>query len=250
MSLPIALQLHTVRELLDKDFVDTLNRVYDVGYRAVEIGGFHGKTTDELARLTHQAGLSIVSTHLPLETFEQPVEELAAIADTLDCRFLVCPKIPESQRTANGYDEAAEILNRAADGLATHGITVCYHNHAFEFEETQGITGMDRLFQPSCRFEAQMDLYWVAHASKDPLTFTAGYTGRVPLLHVKDMEDTEARDFAEVGTGTIKLRPILLQAPTWGTKWAIVEQDANWINGDPMESIRISYHNIIELMKL
>ena len=46
-------------------------------------------------------------------------------------------------------------------------------------------------------FEA--DIYWMKYAEVDPVDYFNKYPGRFELWHVKDMEDSPERDFAEVG---------------------------------------------------
>jgi hypothetical protein len=43
-QLPVALQMYTVRDDADRDFGGTVARVAEIGYRAVELAGFGGRT--------------------------------------------------------------------------------------------------------------------------------------------------------------------------------------------------------------
>jgi sugar phosphate isomerase/epimerase len=67
------------------------------------------------------------------------------------------------------------------------------------------------------------------------------HPGRFPLWHVKDMDNTAAHDFTEVGNGTINFKNIFAQANTAGMQYFFVEQDKT--PGSPFDSITksISY---------
>ncbi len=81
----------------------------------------------------------------------------------------------------------------------------------------------------------EMDLYWVSKAGKDPLDLINQHPGRFPLFHVKDMDNTPAKAFTEVGNGTIDFKRIFKHADKAGMKYFFVEQDKT--PGDPFASI-------------
>ena len=69
---------------------------------------------------------------------------------------------------------------------------------------------------------------------------------RMPLLHLKDfiMINDQESFFAEVGLGNLDIKNIVKTATDSGCKWFIVEQDE--CSGDPFDSLRISYNNLIK----
>ena len=73
-------------------------------------------------------------------------------------------------------------------------------------------------------------------AGRDPLAQMRQLSGRLPLIHVKDVD--AAGDWAEVGYGAIDYRPIVAAAPGLGVEWLIVEQDTT--HRPPLESIGMS----------
>src|SRR5215469_5654455 len=82
-GMPVGLQLYTVRDHLEKDLEGTFNRVAQIGYKVVELGGtfdFYGKKPGELKRMLNGAGLQLLSTHF---TEQQLKTDLAKqIADS------------------------------------------------------------------------------------------------------------------------------------------------------------------------
>jgi len=65
MSAPVAVQLYTVREYLDKDFKGTLARIAEMGYAGIETAGYPaGFTAGDAARLFKDLGLTLCSAHV------------------------------------------------------------------------------------------------------------------------------------------------------------------------------------------
>ena len=50
-SLPVALQLFSVREELDADFEGTLRKVKALGYQGVEFAGLYGRSAETVRKL-------------------------------------------------------------------------------------------------------------------------------------------------------------------------------------------------------
>jgi sugar phosphate isomerase/epimerase len=80
----------------------------------------------------------------------------------------------------------------------------------------------------------------------DALELFKKHPGRFPMWHVKDMEKSESRTFAEVGTGSIDFKRLFAAANTAGLKHFFVEQDQT--KRPPLESIEISYKNVQKLL--
>ena len=76
MSLPVALQLYSVRDELEADFEGTVRKVKELGYDGVEFAGLYGKSAAEVKALLDEVGLIPVSAHVPLDDLVQKTEEL------------------------------------------------------------------------------------------------------------------------------------------------------------------------------
>ena len=77
-TLPIALQLYTVRDEMEKDFEGTLKKVKEMGYDGVEFAGLYGHTGAEVRAMCEKIGLVPVSAHVPFADMEAricPAEE-------------------------------------------------------------------------------------------------------------------------------------------------------------------------------
>ena len=123
-------------------------------------------------------------------------------------------------------------------------MTLCYHNHDFEFKPLDnGQLGEDILLEntdPSL-VKAEVDTYWVLKAGHDPVAFLQKHSGRVPLIHIKDMDPAD-ESFAPVGTGKLPLDELVAIAPEVGAEYLIVEQDV--CKGPAIEAVTLSYNNL------
>ena len=243
MSLPIALQLYTVRDEMEKDVATTLKAVAEMGYRNVEAAGLANLSPADFRKACDDAGLKIVSAHLPLPA-EDAVAKFGEDAKTLGISFAVTG-IPGDLRTsADGYRAHAKNCEMIAHALGEHGITLCYHNHSFEFEQFDGKYGLDILYEESApdSLQAQLDVYWVQHGGLDPAEYMLKWRDRCKTLHLKDMLDDEQKTFAEVGEGILDWPSIFKAAEEVQPAWYIVEQDR--CAGPSLESAKISFENL------
>src|SRR5881227_3820783 len=67
----------------------------------------------------------------------------------------------------------------------------------------------------------ELDVYWAAYAGADPAAYLRRRSGRVPLIHLKDM--AADRSFADVGDGALDLPEIFRAAEDGGARWYVVE---------------------------
>ena len=242
MNIPIALQLYTLRQETEKDFIGTLKKVAALGYKGVEFAGFGGFSALDLKAYLDAFDLKPVGAHIGIEELKNNLEEIIDYNLQLGNKYIVCPWA--SYEAKEDYVKMAELLEDIGRKLKASGLRLCYHNHAHEFQSFDGEYGLDIIYNRVHRelLGTEIDTYWVVYAGLNPVEYVAKYSGRTPLLHIKDMENSEKREFAEIGTGTIDIRAIAEQAEKNGTEWLIVEQDACKI--EPLESIRISIENL------
>ncbi|MEO6290189.1 MAG: sugar phosphate isomerase/epimerase, partial [Ginsengibacter sp.] len=79
-------------------------------------------------------------------------------------------------------------------------------------------------------------------AGQSPVELFKSHPGRFPLLHLKDMDNTPAKAFTEVGNGVINFKEIFDNKEEAGLKYFFVEQDK--CPGSPFDSITQSYKYI------
>lgn len=242
--IPVGLQLYTVRDDAARDFAGTLRAVADIGYEGVELAGTGGLSAPDLKRLLAELNLGIAGSHVGLTQLETELEQALDYYNTLGAQYIACPWLPEERRkTADDWRNLADILTGIGARTKARGIQLCYHNHAFEFQQYDGQTGFDLLFgaaDPDL-VKMELDTYWVEYAGHSAAETIRRYAGRIPLVHIKDMANDEKRSFAEVGHGTMDWAAIFAACEESGdgVAWYIVEQDT--CPRPPLESARMSF---------
>jgi sugar phosphate isomerase/epimerase len=258
---PLGLQLYTVRALMKTDFDGTIAGVAKIGYKEVEFAGYNGKTPKEVRAILDQNGLTSPSTHIPYTQIESKLPETIEAAQVIGHKFIVCPYMENKQRTADGWKKAVDLFNTAGETTQKAGIQLCYHNHSFEFEKTEGLDALpfDFLLEKGDPklVKIEMDLCWITVAGQDPVAYFNKYPGRFPLVHVKDWSK-EGSDpgnnvgavghavtghIANVGQGTIDFKHIFEHAEKAGIKHYFVEND----EAKSLEDPRISYNYLSKL---
>jgi sugar phosphate isomerase/epimerase len=247
----LGVQLYTVRNVIEKDPARTLKAIQEIGY--TEIEATYGNL-DKIWSALKETSLKPVSIHVDTDIFMQGGSRLdSTIADLKQRGFsyIVVPYIPPTQRGgADMFKNLAEKLNAAGEKAKAAGLTLCYHNHAFEFGPVGGTTGLEILMSNTQKdlVSLEMDVFWVSVAGNDPVALLKTYSGRVKLLHLKDKakgvakqynENVPKSAFKEVGSGTIDIPAVLAAADAAGVENYFVEQDQT--PGDPIASLRKSY---------
>ena len=223
----IALQLYTVRRLAANDLPGTLRAVATAGYRAVELAGLPETAPGVLARLLDEMGLRVVAAHEGIDNLRQ---DSSAVADRLaevGCPRVIVPWLPEGDReTGDDVRRFAAELAGFARIVAERGITLGYHNHAFEFAPLDGTTVWDVLLaELPPEVELELDLYWAAVGGRDPVSEIQATAGRVRLLHMKDRAPGPEPHDAPAGEGTLPFPEIVEAGRAAGVEWYIAEQD-------------------------
>ncbi|MEO5648318.1 MAG: sugar phosphate isomerase/epimerase [Ginsengibacter sp.] len=250
----IGLQLYTVRDAMGKDSSATLARVAQIGYTSVEgatytgTQKFYGMTPSAFKNVLKQNGLVIPSNHYRLggektkgesnrgtmlHDWDKAIDDAAEVG----IKYMVCAYLSDAERgSLDQYKKVADQLNIAGEKCKKSGIQLCYHNHNFEFVKQGDTYPYDILLATDKDLvKMEMDIYWVKKAGQDPLELFKKHPGRFALWHVKEMDNTPAEDFTEVGNGVIDFKEIFNHKKESGMKYFFVEQDK--CPGSPFDSI-------------
>ena len=244
----IALQLYTLRDLTGRDMLGTLKEIASQGYRAVEFAGFGGVPVADICALLDDQGMRAVAAHIGLDDLRSRPEEVLAEMNTLGCSYAVVAYVAEERRrNAHQVLEIGETFNRYGEICREAGLQFAYHNHAFEFEALDGGTMFEILLDTTdaSLVAFELDVYWLQHAGVDPLQMIKRLAGRVPLVHIKDMEAGEERRDAPVGEGILPWQEILPACTEAGTEWYIIEQDNP---RNPLPDVERSLSNLREML--
>lgn len=250
----IGVQLYTLRDKIeDKSYgmAKTLRDVAALGYEGVEFGGTYGELdAATLKPLLDELSLKTLSLHTGIDALQSTSDRIIEDALILDARYVTIAYSGEEYRTHEGALELAKILNEIGAKLNSSNIQLLYHNHDFEFVRLGNEYMLDIVYANSDEklVKIELDTFWVKKAGVDPASYLRQYSGRVPLVHLKDMSDGGEVIFAPVGQGTMQWPEIFEAAEAGGTVAYIVEQDQ--CEGDSLESVRTSIENLKQWGKL
>lgn len=232
----IGLQLYSIKEIAEKDFLGAVKLTAKAGYDGVEFAGFFSTPANELKKVLEDLGMEACGSHTGFETLENDFNKTIEYNLEIANKYIIIPWIPENMRdSSDSWRRTANKMNKMNDRMKEHGIKFGYHNHAFEFEKFDGIYGYDILAQntdPDILLE--IDTFWVEYPGLSSVDYVKKYKNRLDLIHIKDMDSN--RKSTEIGAGSMDFPSITAAADE--TDWFIVEQESFSI---PMEkSIRIS----------
>lgn len=265
---PVAVQLYSVRDELEKDFFGVLERVKDMGFDGVEFAGYYGNSAAEIKKRLEGLDLVAVSAHVPFDAMLEDVQGTLDFHRELGTPYLAVPYLDEGRRPGGPrWSETVALIRELGEACRLAGIQLLYHNHDFEFVKVDGIYGLDALYAavPQPYLETELDTCWVRVSGVDPAAYIRKYAGRSPVVHLKDFTsggeaagkplyalidkegadrpaetvDKSSFDFRPLGMGMQDIPSILAAAEEAGTEWVVVEQDRS-TDRPPMEAVDLS----------
>ena len=259
MSFPVAIQVYSVRNDAAKNLYATLKQIKAMGYDGVEFAGLYGHTPEEVRDMCADIGLVPLSAHVPyLDMIANPEGLLGQYA-TLGCKFIAVPYLTEEYRP--GTEKFPEVIKNIAmlgEVAKKLGMQLLYHNHDFEFLKIDGKYALDILYDSVSEdlLKTELDTCWVNVGGEVPADYLRKYSGRAPVVHLKDFVGSKSENMYEligidkkaepasvafelrpVGSGKQDFPAILEAAKDAGAEWVVVEQDNPSMGLTPMECI-------------
>lgn len=255
---PIALQVYSVRDDAEKDFEGTMRQIKAMGYDGVELAGLYGMTAVACKKILDQVGLELVSAHVNLELLEDDavLDDYAATG----IKFVAIPWLPAPKNEAE-LKACIERIRNVGVRCKARGLTLLYHNHDFEFNKIQDAYILDTYYSEISAdlLKTELDTCWVNVGGEDPANYVRKYSGRAPVVHLKDfvgqksenmyalIGNDEAKsdsvgkfEFRPVGYGVQNFPAILAASEEAGAQWVVVEQDNPSMDKAPLECAEMS----------
>ncbi len=245
-SIPIALQLYSVRHELAQDLRGTLQAVAEMGYAGVEFAGPPQHDAQDLRALLDEFGLACCGWHTPFALVQDDrLAETVAFHQALGNDKVIVPGIPaELRQTRDDWLRLADFFNRLADKLAPHGLRTGYHNHHVEFQPLEGEAPWDTFFSHTDpTVIMQLDNGNALYGGADVVAIIRRYPGRAVTVHLKPYSRAAGADNPVDG-----FRPLIgedeipwgafFQAceSVGGTQWYIVEYESDAY--PPLEAVK------------
>ena len=245
----IGAQLYTVRAFTQDaaSLDETLGKIAAIGYKYAQLSGA-GPIEPKTARaLFDKHDIEIVVTHTNPERIRSDTDAVIADHRIYGARYIGIGSMPEKYWDGvNGVKDFVKEYLPAAYKIKQAGMTLTYHNHAFEFEKIKGTHRMEYILEGFAPEELQImpDVYWLQFAGCDPAKWLRDNAGRYELVHYKDMIPQGFNVLmAEVMEGNLNWEAIFEAAEAGGAKYAFVEQD-DCSGKDPFDCLAVSYKNL------
>ena len=280
-------QLFTIPSLVDQDLRGTLELLSQIGYKEVEFFGpypftaeetkqgweglkgqlglknnaFYGFSTEEVATILDDLGLSAPSFHADLVTMRTGMSKMLDELSKLKAKYVVIPALMEGRDSLDDYKALAEEFNRFGEQMSKYNMTFVYHNHGYEHKVMQGVVPMDYLLKNTeagfVQFE--LDIFWMSAAGANPVEYLNNYPNRYKMLHIKDASE-QVRFSGDGGTpdqwmacfpkmtdpgdGVLDIKGMLNAATAAGVEHYFLERD---LAPNPMTTLNNSYKNLVKL---
>lgn len=245
------LQIYSVRDKMTDSVSirSTFKALREMGYSSIQTAGTPAIPYEEYAALAAEAGLKIIGTHEDFDTMVHDFDRALEIHRILGATYMGKGSFKaEPMNDTAAWEHFIEQANAVGKKCAEHGMKFTYHNHSHEFIKLpDGRIIMELLAEKlDPRYTSfVLDTYWVQHGGGDVRAWIEKLSGRIDILHLKDMKRTAHFDekrghqmFAEIGQGNLDWERILETAQKSGVKHYIVEQDT--CDGDSLDSVRMS----------
>ena len=273
--LPIAVQFYSVRDEAEKDFYGTLKKIKEMGYDGVEFAGLFNHTPEAVRDMCKELDITPVSAHVPIDDMINDIEGSVAAYKTIGCKYIAVPYVTEERRPgAEKFDETVEYIKKIGAECKKNGMVLLYHNHDFEFIKIDGEYGLDILYNSvdADLLQTELDTCWVNVGGEVPAEYVLKYTGRAPVVHLKDFvmkgkdkpqklydligidDEAESADeddfsFKPVGYGVQDMPSIIAAAEKAGASWLVVEQDQPDKGNTPLNAVKMSIEYLKSLNK-
>lgn len=238
-------QLFSIRDRMATNPLETLKKLKSVGYQDFEIYGYdatenkvYGFRPKEFNNILDDLGVTVSSGHYGFSDYldksdsilEEYVDKCIVAAKCLKSKYITWPWLAPEQRTIDNFKLLSNRLNKIGEQVHKSGLGFAYHNHGFEFEKHNGVSGYQIILNETdpALVKLQLDMYWVMHSSdQTPKEIVDSQAGRIVMWHIKDM-DKQTRDYTELGNGSIDYKQELPNPKKSGLDFFYLEQGGNY----------------------
>jgi predicted glycoside hydrolase/deacetylase ChbG (UPF0249 family)/sugar phosphate isomerase/epimerase len=239
---PIGMQLSSMKS--SPDAATMMAQLRQWGVTELEGGWPEGRSPRSVPirtyrKLLKENGLRMVSMGADFRLLQDSVAQVADHARQLGAAYVVCYWIPHKDElfTVADADNAIAVFTKAGQYLRKKGLTLCYHNHGYEFGKHGSGTLFDYLAGrlPADAVQFELDLMWAKQPGQDPTALLKQYAGRFPLVHLKDRRPGTSASVkgpalkpanVALGQGDIGLSAFLQEARRLGVKHLFIEDES------------------------
>ncbi len=230
-TIPIGLEMYSVRSALDKDLEGSIRRVAQMGYRDMEFYNQYDWTpekTKSIRKLLDDLNVTCLSTHNPAKAFAPDgIRRAIDINSILGARYIVMASAG-SVKGLDGWRGVAETLTKADEKFSAAKIHAGYHNHGAEFQAVEGKRPMEVLASNTPKtVMLQLDVGHCVQAGADPVAWMESNPGRTRSLHLKDWSADKQWETI-FGEGVIDWKKVFAAAEkSGGVEFYLIEHEGH-----------------------
>jgi len=233
-TIPIGIEMYSVRDELKKDPQGTVRAVAGMGYQGLEFYApyfeWSHAQAKEMKKLLDDLGIRCFSTHNDASYMnKEHIQNAIDLNLILGSKYVVMAS-SQPKPGLDGWKEIAESLNFAADKLEASGLKAGYHNHQLEFTPINGVRPMEILAKntkPSVML--QLDVGTCLEAGSDPVAWIRANPGRIRSVHCKDWSPEAGKGYSVLfGEGVADWKGIFAAAQSvGGAEYYLIEQEGS-----------------------
>ncbi len=249
-SIPVGLELYSVRDELKKDLMGTVREVAKMGYQCVEFFSPYFEWTPDYAKevrkLLDDLGIRCSSTHNDSRSFApENLAKAIELNQIIGSQFIVMAH-PGKVDGLDGYKKVAERLTEGAEKMKPAGLRAGYHNHQLEFKPIDGQRPIEVLAANTPKdVMLQLDVGTCIEAGSDPVAWIDRNPGRIRSMHCKDWSKDKGYKVL-LGEGVAPWKKLFQVAEkTGGIEFYLVEQEGS--DYPPMETAQKCLANFRKL---
>ncbi|HVW03739.1 MAG TPA: sugar phosphate isomerase/epimerase family protein [Vicinamibacterales bacterium] len=231
-TIPVGLELYSVRDALAKDLPGTVTAVAKLGYQIVEFYAPYFDWTPDAAKdvrkLLDGLGITCRSTHNNVASFTgDGLKKAIELNQIIGSTTIVLASAP-GPNTADKWKALGDQMTGVMETLRPLGMRAGFHNHQTEWSGAIGQRPMDILAANTPKdFVLQFDVGTCVQAGQDPVAWITANPGRIKSLHCKDWGSGQGRGYAVAfGEGDVPWKAIFAAAEsTGGVEYYLIEQE-------------------------
>jgi sugar phosphate isomerase/epimerase len=231
-SIPIGLEMYSVRKALGEDLMGTVRKVTEMGYQDMEFfAPYFQWSTDqakEVRKLLDDKGVRCLSTHNSFTNYKpENIQKTIELNHILGTHFVVIASAGRAQ-TLDDWKKIADSLAAGAELLRPAGLRGGYHNHQAEFTPVEGKRPIEVIAANTPKdFMLQLDVGTCLEMGSDPVAWINANPGRINSLHLKEW-NKERGYKCLLGEGSGPWKAIFAAAEkTGGVEFYLIEQEGS-----------------------
>ncbi len=249
------LNLYSIRNFLDTEvhFLEAAKQLKQMGYAFMQYSG-GPFDADMIARVSREADMPVVLTHVPYDRIVNDTERLMQEHARFGCTRIGLGAMPfDALGDPARCRSIVASLDKAGQVMEQNGFSFFYHHHHFEFAKQGDQTVFDYMVENAPHVNFTLDTYWLQYGGVDIGATVDKLKGRIACVHLKDYMITQGQGpagfepkFAPVGDGNIDFAALVPRMRAAGTEYFLVEQDNAATLPDTMQQVERSIRYIHE----